>query len=297
MRVRYSFSSRKTGLARNSHTNKHKVAFPKLAKEVIRISDIVLEVLDARFIEKTRNKDTEKLVKDNEKVLVYIINKSDLVSDIEEIKKELDEKALSPNVIFSCKSSLGRFQLRKLINIIVKKGKFSKLHKKAHVGVIGYPNTGKSSLINAIAGGGRASASPESGFTKGVRRIRFNKNILILDTPGVFQEDENIANKSDLKKHAEISSRNFSSVRNPEMIVHNLISENPELFDSFYKASAKGDSELLLETLGKKKGFLQKGNKVNTDKTSRYILRDWQEGKISKNQEMFKSKARCATTP
>lgn len=284
MRLRYSFSSRKTGLARNSHTNKHRVAFPKLAKEVIKISDIVLEVLDARFIDKTRNKDMESLVKENEKILVYVINKSDLVPNIDELRKLIIEKNLVPNVIFSCKSSLGRFKLRKLINIIVKRGKFDKAHKKAHVGVIGYPNTGKSSLINALARGGRASASPDFGFTRGIKKIRFNKNILILDTPGVFQENENIMKIGYLKRQAEIGVRTASSVKSPDVIIHQLVLDNPKIFDSFYEVNVKGDGEQLIEILGKRKGFLQKGNRVDADKISRYILKDWQEGKIKKNK-------------
>ena len=73
MRVRYSFSSRRTGTTDNK--NDHKVAFPKLAREVIRISDVVLEVLDARYIEDTRNIDMEEHVKELDKKLVYLINK------------------------------------------------------------------------------------------------------------------------------------------------------------------------------------------------------------------------------
>ena len=58
MRVRYSFSSRHTGTIAN--TNKHRIPIPKMVKEVIRTSDIILEVLDARFIEQTRNKEQWK---------------------------------------------------------------------------------------------------------------------------------------------------------------------------------------------------------------------------------------------
>lgn len=282
MRPRYSFSSRMTRVARSTNTNKHRKAFPKLAKEVIKISDIVLEVLDARFIEKTRNLEMEMYAKEEGKMIIYVINKSDL-SDKNELMREVKLENLYPYVVYSCKSSVGRNQLRTLIKILVKKGKFAEKHAKAHVGVIGYPNTGKSTLINTLAAGGKAEASSESGFTKGIRRIKLNKDILILDTPGVFQESENTEkNISDLKKQSEIGSRNASSVKNPELIVHSLMQKNPGLFESYYNIPANGDSEDLINSLGKKKGFMRKGNMADSDKTARSILKDWQLGKIKK---------------
>jgi len=282
MRVRYSFSSRMTRVARGESSNKHRVPFPKLAKDVIRISDIILEVLDARYIDKTRNFEMEELVKKEGKILIYIINKSDLIEK-EDAVKYLSKINLFPYILYSCKSPIGRKQLRNLIKITVKREKFAQKHTKAHIGVIGYPNTGKSSLINTLVGGGRAVAAPESGFTRGIHKIKFNKDILILDTPGVFRERENPESRSeDLKRQAEIGVRNASSVKSPEFIIHKLLVENPSLIESYYNIEANGDIEILLEVLGKRKGFILKGNKADVDKTARYILKDWQEGKIRK---------------
>lgn len=282
MRIRYSFSSRRSGAARDEHSNKHRTPFPKLAKEVIRISDIVLEVLDARFIEKTRNVEMENYAKEQGKMLIYILNKSDLANK-SELMKNLELEHLKPYVFYSCKSPIGRKNLRTLIKIFVKKGKFAQKHAKAHVGVIGYPNTGKSSLINTLAGGGRAPAAQQSGFTRSIKKIRFNKDILIIDTPGVFQEKENIqSNSIDLKKQAEIGVRTYDSVKSPDFVVHKLMQEHPGLFESFYEIESNGDVEVLLDILGRRKGFVRKGNLVDADKTSRYILKDWQEGKIKR---------------
>jgi len=271
-----------TRLARNSTKNDHRKSFPILAKEVIRISDIVLEVLDAKFIDNTRNKDMENLVKEQGKILIYVLNKSDLV-DLNEVREKIEKENLKPYVIYSCKLPIGRNRLRTLIRIIVKKQKFAEKHAKAHVGVIGYPNTGKSSLINTLAGKGRAKASSEFGFTKGIKKIRFNKDIIILDTPGVFGEKENIETRSgDLKRQAEIGVRTASSVKNPEYIVFLLVKENPSIFDSYYNLKADGDSEILIEGVGRSKGFIRKGNEVDIDKTARCILNDWQKGRIRK---------------
>jgi ribosome biogenesis GTPase A len=205
------------------------------------------------------------------------------LADKNEVVRTLAEQKLYPYVLYSCKSSIGRNNLRTMLKIMVKREKFAEKHRKAHVGVIGYPNTGKSSLINTLASGGRAAAASEAGFTKGIHKIRFNKDILILDTPGVFGEKENVESSSkDLMHQAEIGVRNASSVKNPEFIVHELMQGNPGLFELFYGIKAEGDSEVLLETLGRKKGFIKKGNKADSDKTARYILKDWQTGKIRK---------------
>ena len=146
MRVKYNFSSKKTGKFRKSPTtNKHKVSFIELVLEIIKTSDIILEVLDARLIEKTRNPDMEKIIKNSNKKIIYVLNKADLAK-VSEIKKEFDLKQIEPYVWFSCVTDLGRKRLREKIKIEVAKMKIK--DRDAQVGVIGYPNTGKSSLIN-----------------------------------------------------------------------------------------------------------------------------------------------------
>src|SRR3989344_287827 len=116
MRVRYSFSSRRT--RQIDPTNEHKKPFSHLAQEVIRISDIILEVLDARFIEKTRNIKSEEHIKELGKKIIYVINKSELV-EMSEIKKTIENLELYPYVIVSCKSSIGKRNLRTRIKIEV----------------------------------------------------------------------------------------------------------------------------------------------------------------------------------
>ena len=149
---------------------------------------------------------------------------------------------------------------------------------------MGYQNTGKSSLINLLSGRKAAGTAAEAGFTKGISKIRFNKDILILDTPGLISEIENAnTNKIDLKKEAKIGVRTYDKVKEPDMIISRLMLENPGLFEKFYEIEAKGDAEVLLEQLGRKKGFLAKGNKVDADKIARYILKDWQEEKITRS--------------
>jgi hypothetical protein len=277
MKGQYIFSSKLTQKTRKpSYTNQHKVAFTKQAREVIRTSDIILEIVDARFIDKTRNRELEKEVKKAGKKIIFVLNKADLI-DVKKLKMDYDLSSLKPYVLFSAKNKVGHTRLREIINIETKKSEF----KKARVGVIGYPNTGKSSLINVLSGGKKTGISSQAGFTKTVQKVRFNKNIVLLDSPGViFSGEENSLQANVVKKQVETNVKDYTKVRYPDMIINDIMKEHKKIFDDFYKVSSGGDTENLLELLGRRWNFLKKKGVIDKDRTARRILKDWQEGKI-----------------
>ncbi|MBS3098723.1 50S ribosome-binding GTPase [Candidatus Pacearchaeota archaeon] len=279
MRAKYIFSSKFTQKFRKPpYTNQHKVKFQKLAKEVISQSDIVLEILDSRFIDKTRNRELEQEVKSSGKKLIFILNKADLI-DINDLKFNKDLNELKPYVLFSSKNKIGRKRLREIINIEASRIKFP----KARVGLIGYPNTGKSSIINVLSGGKKTRTSSQAGFTTSIQKIRFNNKVIILDSPGVIpNREETSIDAEDVKEQSEMGAKNLEKVKNPDIVVHMLMRENPGVFDNFYKTESDGDSEILIENLGKKWKILKKRGIVDTDKTARKILKDWQSGKFRK---------------
>ena len=161
-----------------------------------------------------------------------------------------------------------------------KKEKETEEQKRIHVGVIGYPNTGKSSVINFITRRGVAKTAAKAGYTRGMQKIRMSEGILILDTPGVIPELEYSTLKSSFAKDAKLGARTYSDVKNPEDVVFYLMKEYSDEIEKFYKIKAKGDVEILIDELGKQRGFLGKGGDIDIDRTARIILRDWQEGKI-----------------
>ena len=279
MKLKYSFSAKMTGKFKKSpYTNKHKIAFPKQVLDVIRTSDIILEVLDARFIDKTRNIEMEKEVIKQEKKLIFVLNKIDLI-DINTLKLNYDLSGLGDHILISCKSKVGRDRLRRKIKIEVKKLKLGS--KKARIGIIGYPNTGKSTLINIVSGRKGTGTSAQSGYTKAIQKIRFNKDILILDTPGVYKEKENPeVNALDLKKHGQIGIKNYDHIKEPDFIVHDLMNQFPGKIERFYNIDSRGDPEILLEELGKRKNYKKKGNLIDIERAARMVLKDWQEGSI-----------------
>ena len=136
-------------------------------------------------------------------------------------------------------------------------------------------------LVNGSIGKKVSRVASESGFTKGMQKVKLSENIYLIDTPGVIpsSENSNLSNK-DLVKHAQINVRNWDKVKEPEMIVYRLIKQYPGVFEKFYSIQAGGDSEVLIEKLGRKKHILKKGNLVDNDRVARMILKDFQDGKI-----------------
>src|SRR3989338_8776405 len=139
-----------------------------IVNHVVKQADIILLVLDARFPEQTDN--PELIEKAGEKDIIYVLNKADLVErkTLEHLKKKY------PNCIYiSSKEHQGTTMLLHKILEIAQ-------GQKVSVGVVGYPNTGKSSVINALKGRKSASTSPHSGHTKtkdpDLAAIELNKN-------------------------------------------------------------------------------------------------------------------------
>ena len=285
MRPRYSFSSRRT--RKVEKMTKQKQKYPDLVSKIVDTSDIILEILDARFPDQTRNPELEQQITQQNKKIVYVLNKSDLTN-----KKNLYKIKLSPKIAISCKNRTKIKDLRDLIKRVAKQVK--KIEKrtlkgdkiietdenKIKVGVIGYPNTGKSSILNLLAGKKSAGVGSDAGFTKGIQKIKLSENIILLDTPGVIPKDQySTSKKSKIAEHTIFGGKSYTQVKEPELVVHQMMQKFPEKLQEYYKIKAKS-SEHLIEKLGRQKGFLKKGNKVNEDQTARQILKDWQLGEI-----------------
>jgi len=240
-----------------------KQGFWIVVKQIVRNADVVLEVLDARFPNITRISRLEKMAKEK---LILVINKVDLVSNktLDKIKIEFKN---SKYVLVSCKNPRS---IRELINLVQGKGK---------VAVIGYPNTGKSTLINKLSSGGKAPTSSESGFTKGKQLITGKKGIMLMDTPGIvpFEDRDEI-------RLGLVSGISPSKLEDPDLVATKLISifkkNNPLDFEEYYGVDMSLDSYSTLLEIGKKKHMLLKKGEIDERRAAICILEDWHKGKI-----------------
>jgi ribosome biogenesis GTPase A len=251
-------------------------SFWRVVNKVLDEADLVIEVLDARMIQESRNREIEDKIRRRQKKILYVINKCDL-STPEKIKEE--SKDLEPNVYISSKERLGTTILKKKI-LEISQG------KEIVVGVVGYPNVGKSSLINALGGKNKARTSAQSGFTKGMQKVKVDNRIILLDTPGVFPKME-----KNEAKHGLMGAIDYARIKNPEMAVLRLIEQHKEAILRNYSLSEreikaaendeeKDEAEVILEILAFKFHKLLKGGKPDVQSTARMILKDWQSGKM-----------------
>ena len=243
--------------------------FMKRLYKVMNKANVIVEVLDARFPEETTNSTIKEFAEKNKKKLIRVLNKSDLVS-----KKFLTKatRTVGKAVIISARERTG-------INILknaIKKG--TKEQKK--VAFVGYPNTGKSSLINAIAGKKSALTSVKAGFTRGEQFIRVGKEIMLIDSPGIISYGE-----MDEAKLSLIGAKDFEHIKDIERCAEHIIAYianiNPKVLCNKYNLTKAGEPDEVLEEIAKGKGFLLKGAKPDVKRASRTVIEDWQKGKLN----------------
>jgi nuclear GTP-binding protein len=282
----------------------------KILNSVIETADVVLEILDARDPLNCRSIDIENLiVKTKCKKLILILNKIDLIPLDNAIQWQNYLKQEHTTLLFKANTqnqgnNLSQSTLfnkniqqhkeyvdtilqgnkavgsEEIINVLKNYARNQNIKTKLTVGVIGYPNVGKSSIINSLKRGKVVGVSSTPGFTKGIQEVVLDGDIKLIDCPGVvFSKNEennllqNVIRIEDIKEpiNAVISILKKVSV--------DYLVQTYELDVAVLKG-VDVSSEKLLYLIGDKMKKYKKGGSVDLDKAARLLIADWNSGKL-----------------
>jgi len=248
------------------------MSFWPVVKYVVKNSDVVLLIMDARMPELSENAELERIIDYNAKKMVRVFNKIDLISkeNLNDLRKQFPDAYFVAGV-----KNIGISELRTGLQIMQSRAKI----KDMKVGIVGYPNVGKSAVINALARRARARVARHAGTTKGIQFVRVS-TFMILDSPGVvpFEDDE--------LKLGVLGAKNPEKLKNPyaaaiELIRTFLERDRKSLEQNYNIKIPEGmDADFVLEMIARKKGFLRKGGLIDEQRAVYTLLRDWQAGKL-----------------
>lgn len=267
----------------------------KTRKQIIadlKLIDVVVEVLDARIPVSSHNPDLEGIIKNKKRII--LLNKSDLADEKENQRwVEYFKKQNLKAVIVDSNSGKGIDNSIKAIKDIMQdeiqkelaKGKTRRIIR---ILVLGIPNVGKSSYINRATKKVSAKVGNKPGVTVQKQWIKLDKDIEMLDTPGVlwpkFESEEvglNLAYtgtiKDDILEKTEIAYNllKFLFINYKDNIIQRYKLDNIENI-------TENNIPELMEIIGKKRGALVSGGRVDLEKVSSIILDDFRTGKIGK---------------
>eukprot|EP00911_Craspedida_sp_UC1_P001932 UC1_evm2s1486 len=249
--------------------------------KVVDSSDVLIQVLDARDPLGTRSPHIEKYLKEEKphKHLVFVLNKCDLVPTwvtarwVSVLSKEYPTLAFHASI----NNSFGKGALIQLLR------QFGKLHadkQQISVGFIGYPNVGKSSIINTLKADKVCKTAPIPGETKVWQYITLMRNIYLIDCPGVVYPSGDSETETVLKGVVRVEN-----IDAPEDHVAEVLRRvRPDYIQRTYRLTDRDwdptDHLGFLEQVATRSGRLLKGGEADVATVAKMVLHDWQRGRI-----------------
>ena len=252
--------------------------------EKLNLIDVVYEVVDARMPLSSKIVDIDELIKDKPRILV--MTKYDLCDKAETDKiikyyEGLGYKVVAVDLMSGLNVKKILDYTKEIMDIENKKRESKGMKPRAaRALIVGVPNAGKSTLINRLVGKKSAGVGDTPGFTKSLSWIRINKDVELLDSPGILwpkMEDQEAAHilacLSSIKE--EILNPDAIAV----FILRKLYELYPERLEERYGV-VELDEDLIevYDTIAKRRGALSRGGVADYDKVSNIIIRDLKNG-------------------
>ncbi|MBP5383975.1 MAG: ribosome biogenesis GTPase YlqF [Lachnospiraceae bacterium] len=265
----------------------HMMKAKRMMLENIKLIDLIIELLDARIPFSSRNPDIDELGRNKSRLI--ILNKSDLADEAgndawTESFRAQDHtvvkvnsrdgsgiKSIQASIQEACREKIERDRKRGILN------------RPVRAMVVGIPNVGKSTFINTLAGKACAKTGNKPGVTKGKQWIRLNRNVELLDTPGILWpkfEDQKVG-----MHLAMIGSINDEILDPSELactLLETLRAIRGGAIGERYGVDENGTAYEVLCRIASVRGCLKKGEELDTNKASQIVLDEFRSGRIGR---------------
>lgn len=265
----------------------HMTKAKRMMQENIKLIDLVIELVDARIPMSSRNPDIDELSQN--KARMVLLNKADMAEEkwndawtdyfkskgyhVVKVnsKKGTGIKSIQGVIKEACKEKIERDRKRGILN------------RPVRAMVVGIPNVGKSTFINALAGKACAKTGNKPGVTKGKQWIRLNKQVELLDTPGILWpkfEDQEVG-----LRLAFIGSIK-DEILNTEELAGELIKfmnqYYPGVLEEKYNIESDNDEYVVLNRIAESRHCLVRGNELDTEKAAGLLMDDFRNGRLGR---------------
>ena len=265
----------------------HMTKAKRMMQENIKLIDLVIELVDARLPVSSRNPDIDELGKN--KARLILLNKADLAEEkwndawaeyfrkkgfsVVKVnsKKGGGMKSIHGVIQEACKEKIERDRKRGILN------------RPVRAMVVGIPNVGKSTFINSLAGKACAKTGNKPGVTKGKQWIRLNKQVELLDTPGILWpkfEDQSVGLK--LAFIGSIKDEILNTEELAAELIGFLNEYYPGILEEKYHVDSAADVYIMLGQIAESIHCLIRGNELDTEKAAVLLLDDFRNGRLGR---------------
>ena len=254
-------------------------------QEDLKLINVIIELVDARVPLSSKNPDIDPMA--NGKSRIILLNKCDLAdsSVTARWKKYYEEKGFFVALVNS-KNGKGVKQVNEVIQSACKE-KIERdrrrgiLNRPIRAMIVGIPNVGKSTFINSFAGKSCTKTGNKPGVTKGKQWIRLNKNVELLDTPGILWpkfEDQTVGLR--LAFIGSIKDELSNQYELCMLLMQYLEEHYPKAIPDTYRIEPVENEVELLERVAKRRGCLKAGGEHDLDKAANYVIDDFRNGRL-----------------